>query len=144
MLGERASGDRCVAVLGGEPCQGAGRASEVGEDGFQGAGGDQHGGRVQDVLAGGAAVHMGGGLPVVLGDGRGQVGDERDDGVAAGAGAQREIPDVVAGGLGGRRRDDLRRHGGGEAQRGLRAGQRGFGIQHRADVRGVAGGGLDR
>lgn len=87
---------------------------------------------------------MGGGLRVVRGGDRGEVGDECDDRVAAGAGAQRKVLDVVAGGLGGRRRDGPRRRGGHEAECGLGAGQRGFGVQHRADVRGVAGGGFDR
>ncbi len=144
VLGEGASGDRRVAVLGGEPRQGVGRAPEVGEDGFQSPGGDQHGRRVHDVLAGGAAVHMSGCLPVLLGDGGGEVGDERDDRIAAGAGAEREVPDVEAGGPGGGRRDGPRRRGGREAQRGLGAGQRGFGVQHRSYVGGVTGGGFDR
>ena len=77
-------------------------------------------------------------------DGRGEVGDQRDDRVAARAGASGEVAQVELGGAGGgpdgRGRD---RRGTARASAWARV-EGGLGVEHRLQVRGVAGRRLDR
>ncbi len=112
---------------------------QVDGDHRQAAGGHQHDGGVQDVLAGRAPVDV---RRRLGGYGRGEVGDQGDHRVAARPGPEGEAPQVEAPGVGGGG------HGGGGRRRGLAeaglgAGEGGLGVEHRLEERLVAGGGLD-
>ena len=86
MLGQRPGHGEGAAVLFRLPRQSGGGGLQVGDNAGQRAACHQHQGAVQDVLAGGTLVDRRGGGRVVLLGLRAQVGEQRDDRVAAALG----------------------------------------------------------
>ena len=121
-------------VRGGQPGGRAGGLRQVGLDHVDGPPGQQHGGRVHDVLAGGAAVHGAGrGLRDPPGQGPGQGGNR-----VPGQGGQ--LAELAGGEVARLRRLGDGRAGARGRQPGpfQRPGQPGLGVQHRLQPRGVA------
>jgi hypothetical protein len=125
---------------------GAGQLGQLGRrtrqqlvDQVQGPGADQHRPRVEDVLAGGPAVDV---LGVLGADHAGQRRDQGDHGVGGLPGGERELTGVEVLGHG-----RLRDRGSGLLRQGskprLDASERGLGVQHGLQPRGVVDHGLD-
>jgi hypothetical protein len=125
LLEQRAAGHDRRAVLAGKARGGVGRAVEVAEDRVQRAAGDEHRRRIDDVLAGGAVVDVGGRVAADLGA---QRLDERCGRIADRGRRLAQRVDVVA--LGPARRGDrLGVRDRDRADRGLHTRERGLDVE---------------
>lgn len=142
MQREGARHHRRAAVLGRQRSEAVRDALQVGHHPQHGALRHRHGGGVEDVLAGRSAVHVIGSVRGDPAHGVGEPGDQCDDGVGVLARRDRDgarVDPVVARHL----RDRCGRGRWDDPDVGLRAGQRGLGIDHRLHPRVVADEALD-